>query len=115
MDPAGEGRVAAELRAVILPRETTSATKFRRIASRNASDGSVEISWDAKLYAALLKPGEEVAHQFAAGRRWLQVARGAVELNGKPLAQGDGAAIGDEKKPSLKGRDDAELLRFDLA
>jgi hypothetical protein len=53
MDPAGEGRVAAELRAEILPGKTTSAAKFRRIAWRNAGDGSVEISRDAKLYAAL--------------------------------------------------------------
>ena len=69
-----------------------------------------------QIWILLLKPGEEVVHRFAAGRHgWLQVARGAVELNGKPQAQGDGAAIGDEKELSLKGRGDAEVLRFDLA
>ena len=32
-------------------------------------------------------------HELAAGRHgWLQVARGSVELNGKKLSQGDGAA-----------------------
>ena len=76
----------------------------------------MKINQDAKLYVSLLKPGEEVAHDFAAGRHgWLQVARGAVELNGTPLAQGDGAAISDEKKLSIKGTDDAEVLLFDLA
>jgi redox-sensitive bicupin YhaK (pirin superfamily) len=90
--------------------------KLRLIASRNASDGSVKINQDAKLYVTLLRAGEEVEHEFAAGRHgWLQVARGGVEVNGKALAQGDGAAISDEEKVSIKGTDDAEVLLFDLA
>ena len=90
--------------------------KLRLIASRNASDGSVKINQDAKLYVTLLRAGEEVKHEFAAGRHgWLQVARGGVEVNGKALAQGDGAAISDEEKVSIKGTDDAEVLLFDLA
>jgi redox-sensitive bicupin YhaK (pirin superfamily) len=90
--------------------------KWRLIASREASDGSVKINQDAKLYVTLLKPGEEAVHEFASGRHgWLQVARGAVEFNGKKLNQGDGAAISDEKKLNIKGIDDAEVLLFDLA
>ena len=62
------------------------------------------------------RPGEEVGHEFGAGRHgWLQVARGAVELNGKKLGQGDGAAISNEKTVSIKGTEDAEVLLFDLA
>jgi quercetin 2,3-dioxygenase len=90
--------------------------KLRLVASRTASEGSVKINQDAKLYVTLLKSGEEVSHEFAAGRHgWLQVARGAVELNGKKLAQGDGAAITDEKTVSIKSTKDAEVLLFDLA
>jgi len=90
--------------------------KLRLVASRDASDGSVKINQDAKLYVSLLKAGEEVTHEFTAGRHgWLQVARGAVDVNGKPLAQGDGAAISNEKKLSIKGTKDAEVLLFDLA
>jgi hypothetical protein len=90
--------------------------KFRLIASRDASDGSVKINQDAKLYVTLLKPGAEVTHDFEAGRHgWLQVARGAVELNGKKLTQGDGAAISEERKLTIKGNEDAEVLLFDLA
>jgi len=90
--------------------------KLRLIASRDASNGSVKINQDAKLYVTLLKPGEEVTHEFAVQRHgWLQVARGAVELNGKKLNQGDGAAITDEKKLTIKGTKDAEVLLFDLA
>jgi redox-sensitive bicupin YhaK (pirin superfamily) len=90
--------------------------KLRVIASRDAQDGSVKINQDARLYVSLLKPGEEVSHEFGNGRHgWLQVARGTVELNGKKLAQGDGAAISEEKKLSIKGSENAEVLLFDLA
>jgi len=90
--------------------------KLRLIASRHANNGSVKINQDAKLYVTLLKPGEEVGHDLATGRYgWLQVARGAVELNGKKLNQGDGAAISDEKQVTIKGAEDAEVLLFDLA
>ena len=90
--------------------------KLRLIASRDAQNGSVKINQDAELYASLLKPGEEVTHEFGPGRHGsLQVARGAVELNGKKLEQGDGAAISGEKKLSVKGTENAEVLLFDLA
>jgi hypothetical protein len=36
-------------------------------------------------------------------------------VNGKKLSQGDGAAISDEKKLSIKGTEDGEVLLFDLA
>jgi quercetin 2,3-dioxygenase len=96
--------------------ENEKRGQLRVIASRDARDGAVKINQDAKLYVSLLKTGEEVAHEFGAGRHgWLQVARGAVEVNGKKLKQGDGAAISDEKKVNIKGADDAEVLLFDLA
>ena len=57
-----------------------------------------------------------MSHNFAPGRYgWLQVARGAVEANGQKLNQGDGAAITDEKKLTMKGTEEAEVLLFDLA
>jgi redox-sensitive bicupin YhaK (pirin superfamily) len=96
--------------------EEEKRSKLRLIASPDASNGSVKINQNAQLYVSLLKAGEEVAHEFATGRHgWLQVARGAVEVNGKKLEQGDGAAISDEKKLSIKGTEDAEVLLFDLA
>ena len=95
--------------------EAEKRGQLRLIASRDGSEASVKINQDAKLYVTLLKPGEAVGHEFAAGRHgWLQVARGEVELNGKPLTQGDGAAISDEKKITIKSTEDAEVLLFDL-
>ena len=76
----------------------------------------MKINQDAQLYVTLLTPGEEVEHEFAAKRHgWLQVARGAVELNGSKLTQGDGAAITNEPKLRIKATEDAEVLLFDLA
>jgi len=92
------------------------AGKLRVIASRDAREGSVKINQDARLYVSLLKPGEEVEHQFGTKRHgWLQVAKGAVELNGQKLAAGDGAAISDEEGIKIKGTTDSEVLLFDLA
>ena len=96
--------------------EAEKQGKLRLIASPDAKNGSVRINQDAQLYVTLLKPGEEVTHELAKGRYgWLQVVRGAVELNGNKLNQGDGAAISDEKNLTIKGAGDAEVLLFDLA
>lgn len=90
--------------------------KLRVIASPDGQNGSVKINQDAKLFVSLLKPGDEVKHELGKGRAaWLQVAKGGVELNGKKLAQSDGAAIEDESNLSIKADQDSEVLLFDLA
>jgi len=90
--------------------------KFRLIASNDGADGSVRINQDAKLFVTLLAPGEEVTQSLAPKRyAWLQIAKGEVELNGQKLQQGDGVAISDEKKLTVKAIEDAEVLLFDLA
>ena len=96
--------------------EAEKRGKLRLIASRDGAEGSVKINQDAKLFVTLLSPGDEVKHALGAKRHaWLQVAKGEVELNGKKLHQGDGAAISDEKNLTVKGIKDAEVLLFDLA
>jgi hypothetical protein len=62
-----------------------------------------------------LSPGKEVSHEISKGRHaWIQIAKGAAELNGKQLNQGDGAAVSDEAKLTIKGTEDSEVLLFDL-
>lgn len=96
--------------------ESEKRGKLRIIASRDGREGSVKINQDAQLYVSLLKPGEQVTHQFEKDRYgWLQVAKGGVELNGKELNQGDGAAISEERNLTIKGTEDSEILLFDLA
>lgn len=90
--------------------------KLRLIASPDGRDGSLAMHQDARIYATVLGEGDEVRHSLAAGRHgWVQVARGAAELNGQRLATGDGAAILDETDIHLVGSTDSELLLFDLA
>ncbi len=92
--------------------------RLQLVASRESRDGSVKIHQDASLYAAALAPGEKVRHKLAAGRHaWLQVARGAVMLNGQSLKAGDGAAVSDEPALDIAGdgSGESELLLFDLA
>lgn len=96
--------------------EVEKRGKLRLIASSDGADESVKINQDAKLFVSLLSPGEEIRHALAAKRyAWLQVAKGEVELNGKKLSQGDGAAVSDEKELTIKAGSDAEVLLFDLA
>ena len=89
--------------------------QFRLIASRKGRDGSVTIHQDAELYAALLDPGQEVHYQLPPGRHaWLQVARGAVSVNGKRLHQSDGVSVSDEDFLRITAKEKAEFLLFNL-
>jgi quercetin 2,3-dioxygenase len=90
--------------------------KLRVIASHDARDGSVKVHQDADLFVSVLEPGQKVEHTLQPGRHaWVQVARGSVELNGKTLKQGDGAALSDEAGVALLAAEPSEILLFDLA
>jgi quercetin 2,3-dioxygenase len=89
--------------------------RLRLVASPDGRDGSVTIHQDALVYASVLEPGHEVVYPVAPARRaWLQVARGAVRVNGQELEQGDGAAVKDERALTVAGKERAEIILFDL-
>jgi len=90
--------------------------RLRLIASADASDGSLKIHQDAKVYASIVDQETELEHPFDDRRKgWIQVARGAVTLNGTPLKAGDGAAIEGEKILTITGNEpESEFLLFDL-
>ncbi|MDB5572377.1 MAG: pirin family protein [Hyphomicrobiales bacterium] len=96
------------------PQERKGA--LRLVASRDARDGSVKVHADADLYATLLGQGEKAEHAFAPGRiGWVQVARGALVVNGVRLNEGDGLAVADEERIALEGAGpEAEALVFDM-
>ena len=86
------------------------------VAARDGRDGALTVHQDVDLYSALLVADETVTHALAPGRHaWLQLARGAVSLNGHDLEAGDGAAASDESRLDIAAREDAEFLLFDLA
>jgi hypothetical protein len=89
--------------------------RLRVVSSPDGRDGSTKLRQDALIYATVLDPGHEVVHQFGRDRfGWVHVTRGAIELNGHSLEDGDGAAISDEPTVALRGVREAELLLFDL-
>jgi quercetin 2,3-dioxygenase len=90
--------------------------RLRLVASRDGRDGSVRIHQDADIYASLLDKDAAVTHALANGRRgWIQVVRGAVEVNGKTLRAGDGAAASDLPALTVTATaDGSEFLLFDL-
>jgi quercetin 2,3-dioxygenase len=90
--------------------------RLRLVASPDGRDGSLVVHQDAAVLAARLAPDERVEHRLRPGRHaWLQVATGALEVNGTALHQGDGAAIGDESQLGIRATEASELLLFDLA
>jgi len=90
--------------------------KLRVVASPDGRDGSIAIHQDTVLEAGVLKPGDRVAHALGKNRfAWIQVARGAVEVDGHKLAAGDGASVKGEGTLHLTAATDAEVLVFDLA
>jgi len=91
------------------------AAGLRLVGSRDGREGSVRIHQDVLVYVARLSPGEEVVHALAPGRHaWIQMARGAAQVNGTRLGAGDGAALSEERSVTLRGVDGAEALVFDL-
>src|SRR5262245_16391980 len=90
--------------------------RLRLIGSPEGRDGSIVIYQDVQLFATILKASEEVSHLLPSGRKaWVQVVRGAVTLNGKALNEGDGVALENESKLTLRGTSESsELLLFDL-
>jgi len=94
-----------------------TAGRLRILASRDGREGSVTIHQDVSIYATILGPGERVEHRLGQERcAWIQVAAGTVELDGRPMAEGDGAAIVSQVALSLTGTGQgAEVLLFDLA
>jgi hypothetical protein len=86
------------------------------LASKEGSNGSIQLQQDAALWMARVGDGDERVHPLAPGRHaWVHVARGPVTVNGRPLGEGDAAALSDEPAVRLVGRGDAEVLLFDLA
>jgi redox-sensitive bicupin YhaK (pirin superfamily) len=95
--------------------------RLRLVASNDGRDGSVTVHQDVNLHAGVFGAGESASFTLGAGRfAWVQVARGALTLNGQRLGPGDGVAVRDEQSLTLAGAPvnggdrEAEVLVFDL-
>ena len=71
--------------------------QLRLIASEDGRDGSVMVHQDVNLFASILDGGQEVEQKMDPMRyAWIQVARGAISVNGEKAEQGDGVVIAGE-------------------
>jgi redox-sensitive bicupin YhaK (pirin superfamily) len=82
------------------------------LQGRNASNrGRAELGWLDSRHTFSFGDYYDPHHM---GSGWIQVARGEVTVNGTALSAGDGAAVLNEDRLSIRGTVDAEVLLFDL-
>lgn len=85
------------------------------VISTDGRDGSATIHQDADIYRLRLKAGQTVTHDLKAGRgAWLQIAEGALTLNGVELQTGDGASTEQAGELTLTATQPTEAILFDL-
>ena len=90
--------------------------RLRLVAAEDGRDGALTIHQDADIYAGVLDDGTGVTHRLRKGRlAWVQVARGAANVAGEVLEQGDGIAITDVANIEIRGgASGAEVILFDM-
>jgi quercetin 2,3-dioxygenase len=85
------------------------------LISPDGRDGSATIHQDADIYRLRMKAGESVTHELKPGRgAWLQIAEGALRLNGTALSTGDGASTEIPGPLTFTATSPVEALLFDL-
>jgi hypothetical protein len=90
--------------------------RFRLVVSPDGAEGSLTMKQDARLLAARIDAGKEVAFEVGGNRKyWLQIAGGSFNFHGEKLEGGDALAIEKESGIlKLSALQNAEALLFDL-
>src|SRR5690606_5143135 len=93
--------------------------RWATLASPDGAAGSLAIRQQAWLHGVRLGEGESAAFALRPDRRyWLHLARGAAEVNGRPLSAGDAIGyVGEAGELHLEGAPGetvADVLLFDL-
>lgn len=97
----------------ISPSEKAGSLKL--FLSSDGREGSMQIRADADIYAATLDAKDSIDFNLKSGRcAWVQVAKGALNINGVALRQGDGLRIEKAGSLTFHGGQDAEIILFDL-
>ena len=95
--------------------EADKRGKLKLFLSKAGRDGSLSLRQNADIYAGLFDADEQAQHIIAPGRAgYIQVAKGALTVNGQSLSQGDGLQL-TAGEVQIRGGDQAEILLFDLA
>jgi quercetin 2,3-dioxygenase len=89
---------------------------LKLVASPDGREGSVTLHADAAIYAGLFDGSERVELPLDNNRlAYAHVVRGAVNVNGEPLAAGDAAKLTGESRLVIDRGRDAEVIVFDLS
>jgi redox-sensitive bicupin YhaK (pirin superfamily) len=89
--------------------------RWRLVGSRDGRDGSLTIHQDIELSSTVLDEGKSIEYGFDGRRRgFVQVVRGAVEIDGETLEAGDALAVVDQQVLDIKAKSESELLLFDM-
>jgi redox-sensitive bicupin YhaK (pirin superfamily) len=85
------------------------------LASPEATQGSLLIHQDARVFAARLNGSEVLDYSMDPERKgYLHVARGSLQANGFQLSAGDALMYTDAMEVELRSAIDAEVLLFDM-
>jgi len=77
----------------------------------SGDDEALPIRAEARLAAATLAAGQSADYEIAAGHRvYLVPASGQIEINGLAVAAGDGVAVRDETRLSIRAVADSEVV-----
>ena len=89
---------------------------LRLIASPDGAQGSLHMHADARLWSGLFEGAQAAVLDLDARRKaYVQVLRGAIDVNGSKLSAGDAAMLEGESLVALAHGKDAEVLVFDLS
>lgn len=95
--------------------EAERRNRLKLIVSPDGRDGSLKIHQDASIHAGVLEEGTSLEETLKPERRfWLQVAKGALDINGETVAEGDGLAVVNEASLAIGAKVASEILLFDL-
>jgi redox-sensitive bicupin YhaK (pirin superfamily) len=95
--------------------EEERRNRLKLIVSPDGRDGSLKIHQDAAIHAGVLEEGARLTEALKPERRyWLQVAKGALDVNGEAVTQGDGLAVVNEESLAIQAKVPSEILLFDL-
>ena len=90
--------------------------QWRIVASRDGRDESLTIHQDVLLLSTELDALAELDYALDDNRRgFLQVVRGAVEIDDEQLKAGDAVTTQDYESLSVRALEKSELLLFDMA
>ncbi|MEX5447553.1 pirin family protein [Stutzerimonas stutzeri] len=74
-------------------------------------DEALPIRAEARLAAATLEQGQSADYQIAEGRRvYLVPASGQIEVNGVTVSAGDGVAVRDEARLTIRAVENSEVV-----